>query len=193
MFNPVDYNYPIREIVHPSAWIGLEKYIPDIINKLNIETKAALEFGVDYGYSSEVFSNIFDKCTGVDAFLSDVHLGHEQGDEFYNRVKDAFNNTNVEIIRSSFEDFIKDNNNHYNLIHIDIVHHYQPTYDCAEWAIDHGDVVLLHDTLSYGLTKVCEDLSEKYNLNYINIEPHSGLGVLFKKSILDLSTLSAVE
>ena len=137
MFQPVDYNFTLRDI--SSAWKGLERYIPDIITKLKIETNTALEFGVDHGYSSEALSNLFDKVVGVDSFIGDAH------------------------------------------IHIDIVHEYQPTYECADWSIQHSDVVVLHDTISFPeIYKVCEDISKKHNANYVNIPNHHGLGVLYK-------------
>jgi len=179
MFQPVDYNFTLRDI--SSAWKGLERYIPDIITKLKIETNTALEFGVDHGYSSEALSNLFDKVIGVDSFIGDAHIIHEQGEEFYNTVKNSFTGTNVEIIKSSFENFIESNTNHYNLIHIDIVHEYQPTYECADWSIQHSDVVVLHDTISFPeIHRVCEDISRKHNANYVNIPNHHGLGVLYK-------------
>jgi len=179
MFDPIDYNFILRDRL--SAWQGLERYIPDIITKLKIKTTTALEFGVDHGYSSEALSNLFDKVVGVDSFIGDAHIIHEQGEEFYNTVKNSFNDTNVEIIKSSFEDFIESNNKKYDLIHIDIVHEYEPTYKCADWSIQHSDVVILHDTISFPeINRVCQDISKHHNVNYINILPHHGLGVLYR-------------
>jgi hypothetical protein len=166
-----------------SAWKGLEDYIIPIIDKFGIQPNVALEFGVDLGYSADIFSQIFNKVIGVDSFIGDCHIRHNQGDDFYHLVKSSFANTNVEIIRSSFESFIADNQNQYDLIHIDIVHEYIPTFQCAEWAIQHSNVVILHDTISFPeIYKVCEDISRKYDISFYNIVDHFGLGILYKNS-----------
>ena len=165
-----------------TAWIGLEDYIFPIIKQFNLKQDVALEFGVDHGYSSDILSQAFTKVVGVDSFIGDVHINHAQGEEFYNTVKNSFEGTNVEIVRASFEDFIKDNNNRYDLTHIDIVHEYDPTFACTDWAIQHSDVVILHDTESFPeIKRVCQDISAKHNVGFYNITEHFGLGVLFKK------------
>lgn len=164
-----------------SAWKGLEDYINPIIDCFNIQPNTALEFGVDLGYSADIFSQVFNKVIGVDSFIGDCHIRHEQGDNFYHAVKDSFVDTNVEIIRSSFEDFIANNETLYDLIHIDIVHEYTPTFNCADWAIQHSNVVILHDTVSFPeIYKVCEDISYKHNAKFYNITEHFGLGILYK-------------
>ena len=165
-----------------SAWKGLENYLPSIIQELNVSTNKALEFGVDHGYSAHIFSQIFDEVVGVDSFIGDEHIIHEQGEPFYNTVKTRFDNTNVKIVRSSFEEFIETNDEQYDLIHIDIVHLYDPTFRCAKWSLQHSRVVLLHDTVSFPeINRVCQDLSNSLdNVNYYNIPTHFGLGILYK-------------
>jgi hypothetical protein len=170
-----------RESRVPTAWKGLEDYIFPIIEKFNLKQDVALEFGVDYGYSSYMLSQAFNKVVGVDSFIADTHIGHDQGDEFYNTVKNSFERTNVEIVRSSFQDFVKDNNNYYDLIHIDIVHKYKPTFACADWAIQHSNVVILHDTISFPeVYRVCQDISARHGVGFYNITECYGLGVLYK-------------
>jgi len=164
-----------------TAWAGLENYIPGIMKTLNIKPGHGLEFGVDKGYSSYILSQLFEKFTGVDAFMGDCHINHAQGDEFYNDVLEKFKGTNIELVRADYRDFIKSNNDKYDLIHIDIVHHYNETYECAEWSINHSDVVILHDTESFPEVKrVCMDLSNKYGVNFYNITEHYGLGILYR-------------
>ena len=166
----------------PSGWKGLEEYMPSIISKLNIKTNLALEFGVDSGYSLKILSQIFDKAVGVDAFLGDSHIGHEQGDVFYKEILNKFSNTNVELVKSKYQDFIKNNNSKYDLIHVDIVHFYKETYECAEWSLQHSNVVLIHDTCTFpDMAKVCVDLSKKYSAKYYNITECNGLGVLYRR------------
>lgn len=176
---PIQWPYPILDVI--SAWKGLENFLLPIIYRFNIKPTKALEFGVDKGYSSFVLSKVFKEVVGVDKFEGDIHIGHCQGDEFYNDIKNLFSNTNVRIVRQDFEDFISNNNEKYDLIHIDIVHLYEPTYKCAEWAIEHSNVVILHDTESFSEIKnVCRDISSKPNINFLNIPYHHGLGILYK-------------
>lgn len=166
----------------PSAWRGLENYIPTIITNFNLKNNLMLEFGVDYGYSTQIFSKIFKKVIGVDTFQGDICIGHSQGDDFYYNTKQQFKDSNVELYRLNYQNFIKNNDDRYDLIHIDIVHTYPETYECAEWSLKHSDVVLLHDTCSFPeIHKVCRDLSLKYKWGFINIEEHSGLGILYKQ------------
>lgn len=166
-----------------SSWKGLENYMRPIVKAYNAKTNTALEFGVDYGYSLHILSQVFDKVTGVDGFVGDQHCGSSQGDYFYsdtlNRFKDI---SNVNIVRSSFEEYIKTDSNFYDLIHVDIVHLYKETYECAEWCIHHSNLVLLHDIYSFpDMNKVCQDLSKKYNLGYdSSITKYHGLGILYK-------------
>lgn len=164
-----------------SAWKGLENYIIPIMNEFSIQPNLMLEFGVDYGYSTKLFSKIFKKVIGVDTFLSDIHTEHNQGDDFYYEVKNFLNNSNIDLLRMNYKSFIKNNTDFYDLIHIDIIHTYTETFECAEWSINHSNVVILHDTISFPeINKVCEDLKLKYNLNYYNIPNHHGLGILFR-------------
>jgi hypothetical protein len=173
--------WPFNKRDVSSAWKGLEDYIIPIIKHFNIQPTIALEFGVDLGYSSDIFSQVFKNVIGVDGFLGDSQIVHKQGDDFYNKVKQSFNNTNVTIIRSLYQDFIKQNNDNYDLIHIDIIHEYEPTFECAEWSILHSNIVILHDTESYAQVKqVCLDIANKHNLNFYNIPEHFGLGILHK-------------
>jgi hypothetical protein len=170
-----------------SAWKGLENYIPSIIKDFKIQPSLALEFGVDQGFSSHVFSQLFTKVVGVDAFIGDAHINHKQGDEFYNTILNRFQNTNVDIKRADFRDFIKSeeaNKNTYNLVHIDIVHLYQETFECTDWAVTKSNVVILHDTESFPeIKRVCFDVAKKHNLYFYNIPEHFGLGILSKTRI----------
>ena len=180
MINKEQWQFTKRDNVS-TAWKGLEDYIFPIIKHFNINQNIALEFGVDHGYSTDILSKAFNKVVGVDSFVGDIHINHAQGEKFYNTVKSSFEGTNVEIVRASFEDFIKDNNNRYDLIHIDIVHEYEPTFNCTDWAIQHSDVVILHDTESFPeIKKVCQDISAKHGVGFYNITEHFGLGVLYR-------------
>jgi len=165
----------------PSAWLGLERYIAEIMHDFKIQNNIALEFGVDRGYSTSVFSNFFKRVIGVDTFESDKHANNKMNNLYEQTKNNLQHFPNVELIKDNFYNFIKKNNNHYNLIHVDIVHEYQPTFDCAEWSLLHSDIVLLHDTESFPVVKqVCIDLSGKHNASFYNIREHFGLGILIK-------------
>ena len=140
-----------------SAWGNIPTILKDIINRFNINPKVALEFGVEYGYSTSALANYFEKVIGVDTFIGDRHSG-----EKINHLKKTLNNlkewNNIELIQSDFESFIEDNGNIYDLIHVDIIHDYEPTYRCGEWAINHSKVTIFHDTESFPeIKKVCFD------------------------------------
>jgi hypothetical protein len=165
----------------PSGWQGLEKFMIPIIEKFNVKTNLALEFGVDSGYSLFILSQLFDNVIGVDTFEGDIHIGHTQGDDFYKQTKERLNKPNISLVRDNYKNYIKNNNNLYDLIHIDIVHLYNETYECAEWSIQHSNLVLLHDITSFNcIHKVCEDLESKYNLIFNrSVYSYNGLGILY--------------
>lgn len=175
--------WPLKTLTVPSGWEGLENYMVPLIHDLKIEQNLCLEFGVDQGYSLYIFSKLFAKVIGVDAFEGDVHIRHEQGEEFYEKIKTTFSKQkNVELVRSFASDFIKNDDNNYDLIHIDIVHEYEPTYECADWAVQHSKVTLIHDTEVFpAMKKVCVDVAKKHNLNFYNITDHFGLGILVRE------------
>jgi hypothetical protein len=166
-----------------SAWKGLEKIISPIMKDFNVENNKALEFGVDYGFSTSVWANHFKSVIGVDTFQGDRHAG-KRNEDFLEIVKNNLKDyDNITLVKSCFEEFIKDNNEQYDLIHIDIIHDYKPTFDCGEWAVQHAKVVVFHDTISFPCIKdVCLDLASKYNLSFYNYEKCFGLGILVKSS-----------
>ena len=172
---------PDKVLFAPSAWVGLESIIKDILDTFNIQKESAIDFGVDMGYSTVAISNFFKTVTGIDHFKGDHHAGLKEGG-FYEFVLDMLKPyENIKLINDSFEGFIKTNNDHYNLAHIDIVHDYQPTYDCGAWCCEHADIVLFHDTESYlEVKKAVDDLSKKYELKFYNYDKCYGLGILVK-------------
>lgn len=174
--------WPKTRLDAPSAWKGLENYLPSVLESFQAKLNCALEFGVDSGYSTFILSQLFKKVTGVDTFSSDIHTGHDQGDKFYQEIRNKFKNTNIGLVRMDFRDFIKNCNCRYDLIHIDIVHIYKETFDCAEWSIQHSNLVILHDTCSFPeINRVCEDISVKYGTGYYNIPEYNGLGILYRR------------
>lgn len=165
---------PARILKEPSAWQGLESILDDLLNHYHVDRLVALEFGVEYGYSTIALSNFFDQVIGVDTFEGDMHSGHKE--ELARAQKNCAPYENIKLIQSSYQDFTKDNDEQYNLIHIDIVHTYEDTYACGKWAIEHAPVVIFHDTESFPeVKKAVHDLSGGL---YDNYPHHHGLGII---------------
>ncbi len=78
---PKKFSKPEKMIPVVTAWAGLEEIIEDILDRFDIGRDACIEFGVEFGYSSVVFSNYFKQVTGVDVFIGDEHTDFK-GDHF---------------------------------------------------------------------------------------------------------------
>ena len=174
------WNYPLLEI--SSAWQGIERIMKPLIKEFNIKNNLGLEFGVEYGYSTAILSSLFNKVIGVDTFTGDAHSSFKD-----NHKKQTEENlkeyTNIELIESTWEQWAMSvpKNSRYDLIHIDIVHDYDSTFNAGEWAVEHSDVVIFHDTISFSdVNKAVSDLSEKYEYYYYNYPLYNGLGILSK-------------
>jgi hypothetical protein len=76
-YSPTNFKYlpNNKYLLYDSAWRGLDAIIPDIIEKFEIPTKKCLEFGVEFGLSTTVFANYFEKVVGVDIYTGDEHAG----------------------------------------------------------------------------------------------------------------------
>jgi len=167
-----------------SAWGGIPEILKDIINRFNIKMNVALEFGVERGYSTSALANYFKRVIGVDTFRYNISdLSQERPSEFYYVLKLLRTYPNIQLIESLFEDFIQyDIYDNYDLIHIDIIHKYEPTFICGEWSMKHSGCVLFHDTISCPeVMKAVQDLSDLYKFEFYNYKKSNGLGILIKK------------
>jgi hypothetical protein len=180
VYHPQNIDVPKRIISVPStAWKGLELLISDIVQKSGIANSRCLEFGVEYGYSTVAFSNYFASVVGVDLFTGDIHAGHN-GDIFSTVSSNLSNFTNIKLVKSSFEEYILNNADRYDLIHVDIIHTYEATFKCGLWAANHSNCTLFHDTESFpdvkrALIDIARITGKKiYNYPYCN-----GLGILY--------------
>ena len=172
-----------------SAWGDIPTIIKDIITTFNINPQTALEFGVEYGYSTSTLANYFTKVIGVDTFIGDDHSGHKIN-HFEQTKNNLINHPNIQLVESNYQSFIKNEKNRYDLIHIDIVHTYNETFECGDWSVQHSDVVIFHDTISFPeINKVCHDLSQKYDLAWFNYSESYGLGILVNKNRLNVESL----
>jgi predicted O-methyltransferase YrrM len=181
IYEPLNREYPSLFKKHPSAWGNIPTILKDIIDRFNINPKIALEFGTEYGYSTSALANYFEKVIGVDIFTGDIHAGIVN--DHYEYTKNNLKSWNqIELIKSDYSDFIKENKDYYDLIHIDIIHTYDATFECGNWAVNHSNVVIFHDTESFPeIKRVCSDLAEMHNLEFFNYVESHGLGILVKK------------
>ena len=181
-----EINYIPKKIVTPKrlvqsksqAWVGLEKIILDIIEFSGIESNSALEFGVEFGYSTAVLANYFRSVIGVDIFTGDSHAGHygDIYDSTQNNLKDF---SNIKLVKSDYKDFIASEKREFDLIHVDIIHTYTDTYDCGLWSAQHSTCTIFHDTQSYPeVKKAVADIAKKTNKKFYNYRKCNGLGIL---------------
>jgi predicted O-methyltransferase YrrM len=177
---PAERDNPKLVTNKPSAWGDIPTVLKDIIKRFNINPNKALEFGVQYGYSTSALANYFEEVIGIDTFIGDIHAGVENN--FFEETKRDLNEfSNIELIESTYQDFILNRKEQYDLIHVDIIHTYEDTFACGEWAVNNSNVVIFHDTESFPSVKqACIDLSLKYNLTFYNYQPSHGLGILIK-------------
>jgi hypothetical protein len=172
----------ILEII--SAWKGLELIIEDIIEQFELEQKSCIEFGVEFGYSAVVFSNFFDRVTGVDTFEGDEHTTNKE--EHYEDTKRRLAEyKNIELIKSDYRDWIKKDTQRYNFAHVDIVHNYKETYECGLWAALHSDCTIFHDTESFPeVRKAVKDIAKATGQQLFNYPNYHGLGILVDTKML---------
>jgi hypothetical protein len=180
---PENRDYSLRLATQMnSAWEDIPTIIGDIIKRFDISTESAIEFGVEWGYSTSALSNYFNKVVGVDTFRGDVHAGLK-GDTFKTTSEYLKDFENIQLVQASYQDYTsEERHERYNFGHVDIVHTYEDTYKCGEWCIEHCDVVVFHDTISFpDVYRACLDLAKDYNLEFHNYRPSNGLGILVKK------------
>lgn len=173
-WQPEKLSIPRRTVNVPSAWRGLDQIIDPLLTEFGIERESCLDMGVDYGFSTVAFSNYFERVVGVDHFKGDEHAGYRDLYDEVKRIEVLY--PNIELIQSDYRDFIKEHDEHYNLIHVDIIHSYEDTFKAGEWAVKHADMVIFHDTESFPeVRQAVEDLSDGEWYNY---PKHYGLGII---------------
>jgi hypothetical protein len=178
---PEKRNNSLKLATDGSAWGDIPTIIGDIIERFDISTASAIEFGVEWGYSTSALSNYFEKVVGVDTFEGDIHSGfkHDTLEKTTEILKDF---ENIQLVQSSYQDYISvERSERYNFGHVDIVHTYEDTYKCGEWCVQNCDVVIFHDTTSFfDVHRACLDLARNYNLEFYNYRFSNGLGILVK-------------
>lgn len=183
-FIPNKRDFPkLAEQPMGSAWGNIPTILKDIIERFDVDTTRALEFGVEYGYSTSAISAYFDEVIGVDIFTGDIHSGLKN-DHLMETLGYLEPFKNISLIKSDYKDFINGNEEIYGLTHIDIIHDFEHTYECGEWAVQHSRVTIFHDTESFPEVKrACQELADNFNLEFYNYKESYGLGILVNRGI----------
>lgn len=163
---------------HSKAWVGLEKIILDIIEFSKIETRDALEFDVEFGYSTAALANYFEKVTGVDIFTGDLHSGHH-GDLYQQTRSSLRDFENITLVKADYKDFIRSTDASFDLIHVDIIHTFEDTYRCGLWSAEHSRCTLFHDTQSFpDVKRAVADIARRTKKKFYNYRKFNGLGIV---------------
>jgi hypothetical protein len=156
-YKPKNFRKPEKMLEIVSAWKGLEMIVEDIIDQFDLKRDRCIEFGVEFGYSTVVFSNYFESVTGVDTFEGDVHTVNKN-EHFEETSKRLAGYANIQLVKSDYKDWIATDNQHYNLAHVDIVHNYAESFPEVRRAV--------------------KDLAKKTGHKLYNYPQHYGLGIL---------------
>lgn len=177
-YKPNQKNIPENTIQVSSAWKGLEQIIEDILDRFDVGRDKCIEFGTEYCYSTVVLSNYFKKVKGIDIFIGDIHSGHK-ADHYAEALSSVSQFKNIELIKSDYEDYIKNDDEQYDFAHVDIVHTYEDTYECGLWAVKHSKCCVFHDTQSFPeVRRAVIDIAKHTGKKVYNYPYHHGLGII---------------
>lgn len=169
---------PERCIEVSSAWRGIESILIDLVHRFQVPCGTCLEFGVEFGYSTVALSNYFSKVLGIDLFTGDRHTIH-QGDHFEATRKSLEKFPNIELVKADYKDWIEQDTETYDLIHVDIVHTYEDTYKCGLWSANHSKCTIFHDTESFPeVLRAVTDIARETGKRFFNYPKFNGLGIL---------------
>lgn len=161
-----------------TAWSGLEKVLPGIVDRFCAKRELAIEFGVWYGYSTAALAQCFGEVLGVDTFKGDDDAGRPS-DLLESATRTLAAWPNVCLLPADYRAFIEAYPFHVDLIHIDISHDYESTHELGRWACAHSPVVLFHDTESFATVKqAVSDLADETGRTFFNYPYCHGLGIL---------------
>lgn len=178
IYVPKKKTSPIKQLNITSAWVGLELIIEDILERFQIDRNKCIEFGVEFGFSSVVFSNYFKKVIGVDIFIGDEHTDHK-GNHFESTKNTLAQFDNIELFMSDYRDWIQKDTEYYDFAHVDIVHNYEDTYKCGLWAVKHSKCCIFHDTESFPEVKrAVFDIAKDCGKKVYNYPFCYGLGII---------------
>lgn len=178
LYRPLQKKMPAQMMQIPSAWVGLESIVEDILDRFKIGRENCIEFGTEYGYSTVAFSNFFKHVTGIDIFIGDTHSGRKA--DHYEETKASIAAIkNITLIRSDYRDWIQQDDAQYDFAHVDIIHSYEDTYKCGLWAVQHSKCCIFHDTESFSEVKrAVFDIAKHTGKKAYNYPLHHGLGIV---------------
>jgi hypothetical protein len=177
-YEPLKRTMPEKMIRVTSAWKGLESVIEDILDRFEVGRVRCIEFGVEFGFSTVVFSNYFSIVKGIDIFTGDEHT-HYKGDHYEETRNSLSGFGNIELFKSDYRDWIKEDDLHYDFAHVDIVHNYHETYECGLWAAKHSKCCIFHDTESFiSVRRAVFDIAKDTGKKAYNYPFHHGLGII---------------
>lgn len=179
-YHPETISYLANDkyLLYDSAWRGLDGIIPDLIKHFDIPTNKCLEFGVEFGFSTTVFANYFKKVVGVDIFTGDFQAGLHD-DDYKDMLEKVKPWPNIELVKADYKDYIKNNDETFDMIHVDILHTYEDTFKCGLWAAQHSKITIFHDTMSYKKVKhAVQDIASSTGKTFYNYDYNFGLGIL---------------
>jgi Methyltransferase domain len=175
---PTHLEQPKNRLDIVSAWKGHDLVLADIIKRFNIPTKKCLEFGVEFGFSTVAMSSYFEEVIGVDIFMGDIHTSHK-GDHFQETQERLAPYSNIKLIKADYQEYIKNNNETFDFIHVDIVHTFDHTYNCGLWSAQHSKCTVFHDTDSFPeVRKAVFEIAKATNKQFYNYSKHFGLGII---------------
>lgn len=175
---PARLEVPARRLDVASAWKGIENILAEMIDRFEIDTERCLEFGVEFGFSTVALSFYFDHVVGVDLFHGDKHTINKS-DIYDETVKRLSVYPNIELVRSDYRDFIRQNHPPFGLIHVDIVHSFADTFACGLWSAKHSKCVIFHDTESFPQVKrAVLEIARVTGKRFFNFTESHGLGIL---------------
>jgi hypothetical protein len=178
VYKPAKKVNPPNLIKVTTAWVGLEQIIEDILKRFDIGRDNCIEFGVEFGYSSVVFSNYFKQVTGVDTFEGDVHTINKL-EHFEATSQRLSPYPNIKLIKSDYKDWIANDESLYNFAHVDIVHNYEETFECGLWAAQHSQCAIFHDTESFPeVRRAVKDIAKATGKQIYNYPYNHGLGII---------------
>ncbi len=169
---------PARTLPVVSAWDGIQDILADLIERFKVDTRRCLEFGVEFGFSTVALSSFFDSVTGVDTFQGDRHTVNK--DDIYNDTRARLASySNIQLVRSDYRDFIKQEHGTYGLIHVDIIHTFADTFACGLWSARHSQCTIFHDTESFPQVKqAVREVARETGKKFYNFEQNFGLGIV---------------
>ena len=171
----------------PSGWRGLEHVLYPLLERFRVGRRAALEFGVEYGFSTVALSNYFDTVIGVDHFRGDAHAGEtpEGTDRYHETLNRLAAYPNIRLMPFSWQEFCADAppRARYDLVHVDALHDFYTTYVLSTWAAQHSDFVICHDTLYFpDVAPALDRVALDQGMTAYNYPHANGLGILVREA-----------